>query len=165
MKRMLILILFMPQFGFALDYNLDEDLLASNHWQLPNEQNKLSINQPVKSLQIESSVFKDNRWTWYDYAIEGLLMGLIYIDYRQTRHFLEQGTSYEKNKILGKYPSQSRLKNYIVLASLTHIGISYQIGKKYGKHARRFWLNGSLLKEYYTIDRNSEIGHTMNRVF
>lgn len=163
MKRILLLFLLSPSWCMALDYNLDDDLIASNtHWKWPKDAKPLSTNFQVQQDSVD---WDDNRWTWYDYIAEGLLLGLIYIDYRQTRHFLEKDLGYEKNKILGRYPSRSKLKNYIVLASLTHIGISVQIGKRYGKHARHFWLNGSLLKEFYTIDRNSEIGHTMNRVF
>lgn len=106
----------------------------------------------------------DNKWRKIDYVAQGLLLTLVYIDYKQTEYFLARGIQ-EQNRIVGPTPSKSRLRNYIILSSLAHVGISIKIGKKWGKKPRLFWLISSSIIEYHAVYHNHDNGYTLSRVF
>ena len=61
---------------------------------------------------------------------------------------------YETNPLLGRDPSDSRIRNYFVGASLAHVAITYLLPKQY----RPSWQWGTLAIQLGVISKNYQLG-------
>lgn len=65
-------------------------------------------------------------WTTGDTVREALVLGLIALDWKQTRMFRMDGIE-ETNPIVGRNPSRARVNTMIAGAMLAHVGISFAL--------------------------------------
>lgn len=79
------------------------------------------------------------------------------IDWGQTLDIVREheagGTRFERNPILGKHPSRSRVNTYFALSHLAHYGIS-----KWTTKYRTPWQYGSIGVSGFIVGRNFYIG-------
>ena len=76
------------------------------------------------------------------------------IDMLQTLEIANNDNYYEKNKILGKHPSETRVVTYFVARGFAHFHATKMIPQKY----RRFWHAYNLVYNYDVIRDNHELG-------
>lgn len=120
-------------------------------------------------------------------AAETAFLALMYTDYRQTLGIKDRcarnptwankdGTvtrqpdgSYtdgkggycraaEANPLLGKHPSDQRITNYFLGASLAHVLITKALPNEY----RPYWLGTSILLQLIVVGKNRQIGGSFN---
>lgn len=90
-----------------------------------------------------------------DWIMQGVFTSLVYIDWRQTKRFREDGIA-ETNPILGKYPSQQKVDNLIFLGAVSHVFISWALPKKY----RATWQVGFSFIELNAVINNKNNNET-----
>ena len=76
------------------------------------------------------------------------------IDMLQTLEIANNDNYYEKNKILGKHPSETQVVTYFVARGFAHFHATKMIPQKY----RRFWHAYNVVYNYDVIRDNHEIG-------
>jgi hypothetical protein len=117
-------------------------------------------------------------------AAETAFVGLMLIDYRQTmdirgwcernnpgagraiRHpdgsvTFTNGTkckASESNPLLGDMPSDSRIRNYFIGATLAHVAIAKALPTEY----RPYWQGAGILLQLVTVIKNKQIGLSVN---
>jgi hypothetical protein len=117
-------------------------------------------------------------------AAETAFVGLMLIDYRQTmdirgwcdRNNVGAGTAtyhadgtvtwengasceaYEGNPLLGEHPSDARIGNYFVGATLAHVAIAKALPTEY----RPYWQGAGILLQLVTVIKNKQIGLSVN---
>ncbi len=97
-------------------------------------------------LVLSSSVLADDRHTWTtgDSLLQSALIGLIVVDWHQTREFTSKRqkypTKYESNPLLKAHPSAREVNSVIVGCILVHTGIAYLLPKPYRTIWQSLWL-------------------------
>jgi hypothetical protein len=117
-------------------------------------------------------------------AAETAFVALMYVDYRQTMDIRgwcdrnnvgagkatyhadgtvtwENGAScdaYEGNPLLGEHPSDARIRNYFVGATLAHVAIAKALPTEY----RPYWQGAGILLQLVTVIKNKQIGMSAN---
>lgn len=81
-------------------------------------------------LLISTPSFADP-WTTEDSYREAAYLGLLAVDWAQTRSFLRDPKYYETNPLLGSHPSQGKIDAAVVLTGLAHVYIARIIPEKY----------------------------------
>ena len=81
-----------------------------------------------------------------------MVVGLI--DYGQTRDIKNHPELEERNPLLGKHPSDSRIRNYVLAAGIAHVGITYLLPREY----RPYWQWGTLVVELGVVRHNHSLG-------
>ena len=79
---------------------------------------------------------------------------LMLIDYWQTRDIKNHPGYYETNPLLGKHPSDARIRNYFIGATVAHAAITYALPEKY----RPAWQWGTIGVEAAVVLHNKGIG-------
>jgi hypothetical protein len=87
-------------------------------------------------------------------ALEAAFLAAMAIDYGQTLDIKNHYGMYEKNSLLGRHPSDSRITNYFLGAAIGHVAVTYLMPRKY----RPAWQWGTLGLQIGTIYRNHQIG-------
>lgn len=80
------------------------------------------------------------------------------VDYRQTLDIKNHPGMYETNPILGKHPSDVKIKNYFIASSVVTLGAVYLLPK----HYRPYLIGGVLAVEVVVIGNNKRIGLRTN---
>lgn len=93
-------------------------------------------------------------WTKTDYALQGILLVLDVMDYNQTMQFTQKKTHYEDNKLLGEYPSRSRVNNYFLGLAVLHVAVAMTLPKPY----RTMWQGTFIGIEGYCVRHNYRAG-------
>lgn len=83
---------------------------------------------PVTTLAVDE-------WTKKDTTYQAVFLTLMAADWLQTKEIARNPNYYERNPILGKYPSQNEVDIYFLSTAIVHAGIAYYLPKKY----RRYW--------------------------
>lgn len=81
-------------------------------------------------LLISTPCFADP-WSTGDTYREGTYLGLLAIDWAQTRNCLRLPMCYEQNPLLGKHPEQSHLDTAVILTGIGHYLIAKTIPENY----------------------------------
>lgn len=82
-------------------------------------------------------------------------LGLVtYQDYKQTLDIKNHPGMYEVNPLLGRHPSDERVRNYFVGASLTTLAVLYVMPSKY----RKYVIVGGLAMELSVTQGNKRLG-------
>ena len=76
------------------------------------------------------------------------------IDMLQTLEIANNDTYYEKNKILGKHPSETQVVTYFIARGFAHYHATKMIPAKY----RNLWHGYNIVYNYDVIRDNHEIG-------
>ncbi len=103
----------------------------------------ISLLTPVSSF--------GEKWDTTEIALYATALTLDYVDYRQTIEIV-RSDYYETNPILGKYPSESRVRNHFILSAIGSYLIADNI-----KH-RKVFLIGFILVEALFVNHNISIG-------
>lgn len=105
----------------------------------------------------------NDKWITEDTVLQTMFLGTLFIDAWQTYTFLYTGDYrergyYEKNPILGKYPSKKRFFSYWSACAIGHTIISYILPKPY----RAFWQFIWIGIESNYIYHNYKLGVRLN---
>ena len=76
------------------------------------------------------------------------------IDMLQTLEIANNDDYYEKNKILGKHPSEAQVVTYFIVRGLAHYHLTNITPEKY----RNFFHGYNIIYNYNTIKDNHELG-------
>ena len=76
------------------------------------------------------------------------------IDMLQTLEIANNDNYYEKNKILGKHPSESQVITYFIARGLAHYHVTKMIPQKY----RNIWHGYNIVYNYDVIRDNHQLG-------
>jgi hypothetical protein len=93
-------------------------------------------------------------WTGVEVAKEAAVLALFAIDARQTMDIKNVPGLYEVNPVLGRFPSDVRVRNYFLTAALVHVGVAHALPTKY----RNWLIDGTLALEVVVIGNNKRIG-------
>ncbi len=104
----------------------------------------------IISLLLPSAAFGE-KWDTTEIALYAVALTLDYVDYRQTIEIV-RSDYYETNPMLGKYPSESRVRNHFILSAIGSYLIADNI-----KHRKAF-LIGFILVEALFVNHNISIG-------
>lgn len=96
----------------------------------------------------------DNSWTKEDTLRELATLGLIGMDWHQTRDFRAKGHP-EINPILGRYPSRARVNTLIGAAMIGHPIVARLLPKKW----RRAFQYGTIAAETLAVGNNWNKGN------
>lgn len=66
-------------------------------------------------------------WTEADANRQRLVLGTLYVDYKQTKDIKNHKGMYETNPLLGRHPSDVRIRNYFLLAGVGHTALVYNM--------------------------------------
>ena len=99
-----------------------------------------------------------SEWNKQDTILETTWLIIHIIDYRQTLFISDNYNKYyERNPILGKYPSKDKINYYMLTTGLIHPVVSYILPKKY----RTMWQGITILGSGYCVLNNYSIGIKM----
>ena len=76
------------------------------------------------------------------------------IDMLQTLEIANNDNYYEKNKILGKHPSEAQVVTYFIARGFAHYHVTKMIPQKY----RRIWHGYHIVYNYDVIRDNHQLG-------
>lgn len=88
----------------------------------------------------------------------GAITAVYYTDYRQTIDIKNHPGMYETNFILGKHPSDVKIRNYFIASGVVTLGAVYLLPK----HLRPYLIGGVLVLEVAVIGHNKRIGLRTN---
>jgi hypothetical protein len=106
-------------------------------------------------LLLFSATANAEEWPTADKALLGAAVGLLVVDWGQTRHITrEPNRFYEKNPLLGSHPSLGEVDRYFALAILGTAGVAYVLPHQY----RQWFLAGVITLELATVASNHRLG-------
>ena len=79
---------------------------------------------------------------------------LQFVDMLQTLEIANNDSYYEKNKIMGKHPSEFQVVTYFIARGLAHYQATKMIPAKY----RKIWHTYNIVYNYDVIRKNHDIG-------
>lgn len=94
-------------------------------------------------------------WTPQDTTRELAFVGVLTLDYAQTRDIKNHDWAYEKNPLLGKHPSDTRIRNYFVGAAAAHYLIAKELPAGW---PRKSWQYGWIALEVAQVVKNKRLG-------
>jgi hypothetical protein len=95
-----------------------------------------------------------NDWTKNDTIRQAAVLGTFYLDQAQTKDIKNHPWAHETNPLLGRHPSDRRIRNYFVSASVIHTAIAYKLPPEY----RRGFQYTTLALQLAVIAHNKKIG-------
>ena len=87
-------------------------------------------------------------------GLELTFAALMLVDYKQTMDIKNRPGYYEVNPLLGRRPSDARIRNYFIGATVAHAAITYALPEKY----RPVWQWGTIAVEGVVLLHNRSIG-------
>ncbi len=95
-------------------------------------------------------------WTEADTVRQTTLTAAMYLDYAQSKDIKNYpDVCWEQNPLLGRHPSDSKLKNYFIGAAITHYTIARTLPAGW---KRQSWQYGWLALEVAQVVRNKKVG-------
>lgn len=88
------------------------------------------------------------------WLLEGVNAGLYYMDYKQTLDLKNHPGMYEMNPVLGKHPSDSKVRNYFAANLVGHTVITALLPEKY----RPIWQWSTITVELIVVRHNASLG-------
>lgn len=88
----------------------------------------------------------------------GAIAATYVVDYKQTLDIKNHPGMYETNPILGKHPSDVKVRNYFIASGVVTLGAVYLLPKDY----RKYLIGGVLVLEVGVIGHNKYIGLRTN---
>ena len=76
--------------------------------------------------------WKPDPWTKADTAREAGVLALLLVDYGQTADISDSPEFYERNPVLGKYPSVQQVRWYFFGCAVGHAGIALILPRSFG---------------------------------
>lgn len=102
---------------------------------------------------VNSSTYASD-WTEADTVRQGVVLTTFALDYAQTKDIKNHPGMYETNSLMGAHPSDARIRNYFVAASVVHTAIMYNVRPEW----RRNLQYATIALEVAVILRNKRIG-------
>lgn len=112
----------------------------------------------LAALLVCSHAHSADRLSEADLVGLGAIGAAYVIDYRQTLDIKNHAGMYETNPLLGKHPSDVKVRNYFIASGLTTLGVVYLLPKEY----RKYLIGGVLAVEVAVIGHNKHIGLRVN---
>jgi hypothetical protein len=112
---------------------------------------KLLLTIPLVTL---TPISLANDWTTNDTIRQAAVLGTFYLDQAQTKDIKNHPWAHETNPLLGRSPSDPRIRNYFLSAGLIHTAIAYKLPPEY----RRGFQYTTLALQLAVIAHNKKIG-------
>ena len=98
-------------------------------------------------------------WTKNQVVLQGVAVGLKAVDWGQTLDVVDKSdTHYEKNPILGEYPTRAEVNRYFAYSMAGQLLITYLLPSKY----RKYWLGLNIAISGYLVNHNYRLGLRVN---
>ncbi len=104
-------------------------------------------------LFFPATAFAADPWTTQDTVLEGVYLGLVWIDIGQTGYHLHSPKRVygrERNPLLGPRPSLETIRNYNAAAAILHIVIASALNHPY----RGWFFIGTIFDRAYHVGDN-----------
>ena len=87
------------------------------------------MNKFLAALFMTTTMFAQSNWTKADTIRESIVMGVIYVDWDQTREIQANPEKWEEsNPLIGHQPGQ--VNRYFLASAMCHAGIAYILPPK-----------------------------------
>lgn len=96
--------------------------------------------------------------TGTEIAKEAAFASLVLVDYRQTLDIKNRPGLYEQNPVIGKHPSDARLRNFCLGTVVGHLAVSYFLPRPY----KAYWQNITIVIETGFVSQNARLGLSVN---
>lgn len=106
----------------------------------------------VATLLIPPFPATAEEWTTADTAREAAFVGLVFLDWQQTRWSLKRGAA-EQNPVIGPHPSQARLDAMVTGAVVGHAAASLLLPNPW----RRWWQHATIVVEISAVTSNAVV--------
>jgi hypothetical protein len=93
-------------------------------------------------------------WTDKDTAVQAVVLSTFAVDYMQTKDIKNHKWAYETNPIMGKHPSDVRIRNYFISAAVIHTAIAYKLPPEW----RKPFQYATIAVQVVTIIKNKRMG-------
>ncbi len=93
-------------------------------------------------------------WTTADTNRQAVVLTTFAADYAQTRDIKNHDWAYETNPLLGKHPSDNRIRNYFVGSAIIHTAVMYHLPPEWRKKAQY----ATIALQVAVIIRNKRMG-------
>lgn len=93
-------------------------------------------------------------WDEADTARQAVVLTTFALDYAQTKDIKNHQGLHETNVLMGRHPSDVRVRNYFVAASLAHTAIAYNLPKEW----RPAFQYATIALEVAVIIKNKRMG-------
>jgi len=98
-----------------------------------------------------------DKWQTMDIALESAYLVTSILDWRQTTYGSEHPDRfYEKNQIMGRYPSERTINTFFAVRAILHPLITHVLPEKY--HIRAIFQSVTLLESADAVRNNYAIG-------
>lgn len=102
--------------------------------------------------------FSFDKWSNQDYALQGLVVSTLVMDWSQTRYIARNSMVFhENNFILGEHPSVNRVNSYFISSITVNTLIVYLLPSQY----RSYWQYATIAVESGFIYHNYCVGIKM----
>ncbi len=102
-----------------------------------------------------TTAYTPDPWSKQDFILESSFAAITIVDWAQTRYISRNPERfYEKNPILGKHPSTSKVDLYMGASILSHIVITHFLPAKW----RPTWQCVWIILELKTVGGNNQVG-------
>jgi hypothetical protein len=118
---------------------------------------KYIISALLLTLSLQANAYDDsftNDFDKTDIAREAVFLTLMAVDYKQTLDIKNNPNMWEQNPLLGKHPSDKKIKTYFVATSLAHVGIAMILPKEH----REVWQYVGIALEALVVIHNKKMG-------
>jgi len=105
-------------------------------------------------LTLTAPVFAGEPLNEKEWRLEAAMLAAGLVDYGQTRDIRNHPGMYETNPLLGRNPSDARIRNYFLLAGTAHVAVTRLLPRAY----RPYWQWSTLAVEVGVVAHNYHIG-------
>lgn len=102
--------------------------------------NALFVAAMLVALLLAINDARAEKFSSEDWARQAAFWTLLAIDYGQTRDIKNNPGMYETNPLLGKHPSDERIRNYFIGAAIGHAAIAYVLPREYRVAWQWVWI-------------------------
>lgn len=111
--------------------------------------------KPRGSVERFALARANTNWTERDSLLQMATTTVLFLDYAQTRDIKNHDWAYEKNPLMGRHPSDVRVRNYFIGAAVGHFAVALALPAGW---KRTSWQAGWIALEVVQVIRNKKAG-------
>lgn len=112
----------------------------------------------LSALLVSSTLLANDLWSTQDKLLEGAFVVATALDWGQTMDIANHPDLYERNRILGRHPSNATINTYFATSILIHAVVADQLHGKWRTAWQATWIG----LEVGTVQRNYALGIRLN---
>lgn len=113
-----------------------------------------TIKASILPLLLCAGLAQAGDWTDKDTVTQAVVLSTFALDYMQTKDIKNHSDLRETNVFLGNHPSDARVRNYFVAASILHTAIAYKLPPEW----RRTFQYTTIALQVVTVIKNKRLG-------